>query len=331
MNKGSGLKPFSKFLVKSFSGMAFLMNPSPEVIKEDYSLLISKNDHEQPFETGEGYFKTPKEIDEYFLLSGSVKAKNIKAYMLTYKPLILSASNIFKLPFSFQSCLIFKESRFNKSAVSPVGARGVAQFTEETYEFLARALRIGEKSLKLQGKEILSGSGFSFEYPSLKKLSYSKYNTQIFRDMYEMWQAYLLTNELEEISLTKTPFKKLIYRPEYSIGLSSMYLYYLKHRVKYDIRKHVEDSKLKDPDFILSLAGAYNQGARRVLKVVRESKRNPDFLKWISYQSRVSETKEYISSIRTCMKKRPASLKQGAAFRPGELVDKKSSYNQFLP
>ncbi len=335
MSKGLNFKKSTRSLIKNLSGMAFLVNPSPEVVKEDYSVLISKQNIERPFETGADYFKTPKEIDEYFLASGSIKKKNVKAYLGTYKPLILSASNIFRFPFSFQSCLIFKESRFNKRAVSPVGAKGVAQFTEETYRFLGKALRIGKGSLDFQGEEMLAEAKFAFQDPNLKKLSYSKYNTQTFRDMYEMWQMYLSTNELDEINLEKVSFVKVIYKPEYSIGLSSMYLYYLKHRVKYDLRKHVKDDKLEDPDFILSLAGAYNQGARRVLKAVKRNlkrnlernKKKPDFLEWISYQSKVSETRDYISSIRTCMKKVPRSLEERSVSRSDKPVEKKSSYN----
>lgn len=327
MTKASNLQKVNSYLLKSMSGMAFLMNPTPEVIQEDYSGLIDQSSIERPFETGDGYFKTPKEIDEYFLATRAIKKVNVNAYFDIYKPLMLSASNIFKLPFSFQSCLIFKESRFNKKAVSPVGAKGVAQFTEDTYEFLSNALRIGGNSLESQGKRMLAEARFSFEDPGHKELSYSKYNTQIFRDMYEMWQTYLLTNELEDINLEKTAFTKLIYQPEYSIGLSSMYLYYLKHRVKFDLRKYVKEGDLDDPDFILSVAGAYNQGARRVLKAIKKNKKKPDFLKWISYQSKVSETKNYISAIRSCMKKKPGALKKGTVSQASRGVDKRSSLN----
>lgn len=293
----------NKALLQSLSGMVFLINPSVEVIKTDYSNLVEKNLIESPFETGNQYFKTPREIDEFFLSTRGIKDKNVKAYFETYKPLMLSASNLFKIPYSFQSCLIFKESRFNKKALSPVGAMGMAQFTEDTYHFMARALRIGKGALEAEGQKMLDVGKFAFVESDSKKLSYSKYNVKIFGEMHRMWQAYLINNELEEIDLGKTSFKRVLYKPEYSIGLSSMYLYYLQHRVKYSTRKYAKEKDFEDPNFILSVAGAYNQGARRVLHALKEDNLKPDFQKWISYQSRVDETKDYISSIRGCMKK----------------------------
>ncbi len=293
----------NRVLLQSMSGMVFLINPSVEVIKTDYSNLVDKNLIESPFETGNHYFKTPQEIDEFFLSTRGIREKNVKAYFETYKPLMLSASNLFKIPYSFQSCLIFKESRFNKKAISPVGAMGMAQFTKDTYHFMAKALRIGKGALEAEGQKMLDAGKFAFVETDSNKLSYSKYNVKVFGEMYKMWQAYLINNELEEINLSRVSFKKVLYKPEYSIGLSSMYLYYLKHRVKYGIRKYAEEKDLEDPDFILSVAGAYNQGARRVLRALKKDNQRPNFQKWISYQSRVDETKDYISSIRGCMKK----------------------------
>lgn len=321
------LKNLNLMLLQSLSGMFFLINPSAEVVREDYSKLIDSTRIERPFETGDQYFKTPEEIDKFFLSTRGLKKKNITAYLKIYKPLMLSASNIFKIPFSFQSCLIFRESRFNKKAISPVGAMGVAQFTGDTYDFLSRALRIGKSSLESQGKRMLEAGNFSFVELDGKELSYSKYNVKIFSEMHRMWQAYLINNDLEELNLGKLSFETVLYKPRYAIGLSSMYLYYLKHRVKYDIRKHVADKDLDHPDFILSVAGAYNQGAGRVLRIVKKNKKKPDFLKWISYQSKVDETKNYITSIRSCMKKDHKGSKEGYALQVEEKAKEKSTFN----
>lgn len=299
---GDSLKELYKTLVKGMSSVAFLLNPAVEQAKEDYTELIDVKYLEQPFEMGNAYFKTPEEIDAFFASKVGVKRKNLKAYQNKYKPLILSVSNIFEIPFSFQSCLIFKESRFDKKAKSHVGAMGVAQFTKDTYDFLSRALRIGERSISSSAKDEFSWDFFSFTAKPLeKKLTYPRYNTKIFGQMHLMWEDYLMKNGLQPIKFTKKAYKRILYTPEYSIGLSAMYLYYLKYRVKYDVEKYVEHVSSDHPDFILSLAGAYNQGARRVLKAVNKSKATPDFSKWLSYQSRVKETEGYIRSIRTCM------------------------------
>ncbi len=297
-------KPYfklNKVLLQSMSGIVFLINPSIEVIKNDYN-LTDKKIIQLPFEMDNEYFKTPKEIDTFFLSANRVSTKNINKYLTIYKPLILSASNIFKIPFSFQSCLIFKESRFDKNALSAVGAMGMAQFTKDTYHFLSRALRIGQNSLEHKRKKILNTSEFFFVESNSNKLSYPKYNTRIFTKIYRMWLAYLISNDLKEINLSSKSFKNILYKPEYSIGLSSMYLYYLKYRVRYGIRKHIDDEDPNDPNFILSIAGAYNQGPRRVLKAIKKDS-TPKFLTLIAYQSKIRETKDYISSIRNCMRK----------------------------
>ncbi len=302
MNYSKIYSKFNKFSLQNMSGMVFLINSSVGVIKSDYSSFIDKSIIQRPFEMNSEYFKAPEEIDRFFLLTNGVNTKNVNKYITTYKPLILNASYIFKIPFSFQSCLIFKESRFDKNALSPVGAMGIAQFTKDTYHFLSRALRIGQISLEKEGKKILDTGEFSFVESNSSELSYPKYNTKIFTKMHKMWQTYLINNDLKEINLNPRSFKNVLYKPEYSIGLSSMYLYYLKHRIKYGMGKYINNNDLNNPDFILSIAGAYNQGPRRVLRAIRKNNA-PKFLTLIAYQSKIKETKDYISSIRSCMRK----------------------------
>ncbi len=287
-------------LIKSLSGFAFLLNPSTESLVEDLEALIDVPYVERPFEAGNTYFKTPEEVDAFFSSKTGVKKENLSDYESKYKALILSVSNIFEIPFAFQSCLLFKESRFDKSAKSYIGAMGVAQFTKDTYNFLSNALRAGKNHID---EELLKANELNLlTDEETKILDKYLYNKNVFKRMYSLWGEYLKTNKLDVIELKKSNYHKNLYTPEYSIGLSALYLYYLKHRVEFDAKKYVDEISADHPDFILSLAGAYNQGARRVLKAVNKSKENPDFSKWISYQSKVRETRGYIKSIRTCMK-----------------------------
>lgn len=304
-------------------GMIFFINPAADYTKEEVTKPAIEKTYEMPFEEGDKYFKTPDEVDEFIQSSRAVKAKNLKDYKEVYRPLILSASKIFQIPFSFQSCLIYRESRFNKKALSPVGAMGMAQFTRDTYDFMLKALSIGKSSLEREGLEMLEAVAFPTVDEESGKLTYSKYNVKIFSEMYSLWQEYLITNELEDVRMRKGSYRKFLNTPKYAIGFSSMYLYYLKHRVKYDIDFNVTEKELEDPDFILSVAGAYNQGAGRVLKVVKKAKkRKPNFAKWISHQSKIRETRDYIRSIRGCMRSENRESGKGIAVKGSDAVEK---------
>jgi hypothetical protein len=284
-------------------GAFFLLPPAADVLKDDFINSLQTNVLETTFEQGDEYFKTPHELDAFFIKTKGFKNSGVQAYFKSYKPLLLSSSKTFELPFSFQSCLIFKESRFDKKAVSAVGALGVAQFMEDTYSFLSKALKAGEKTLHTEGRDILSAEEFEFfEDPNLAQLSSMKMQREIYKKMYLRWQKYLDENDLEEINLARISYKKTLRNPDYAIGLSSMYLFYLKQRVELQIQDKASSDDMRSPEFFLSVAGAYNQGARRLFKAVKRNQKSPKFSKWISYQSRVKETKNYISSIKTCMK-----------------------------
>lgn len=298
------LKIFLSDLSLRFCGAFFLLPSTADLVSQDLSSSFETLKPQATFEQGHRYFKKPHEVDAYFVKVKGGSNKNVQAYLKHYRPLILSASHTFDIPFSFQSCLIFKESRFNKKAVSSVGALGMAQFMKDTYSFLAKALYAGKKSLEQEGLSILEAESFDlFESKTNIEKSNLKKQREIYRRMYLRWQAYLDTNSLDEINLSKISYKKALKMPEYAIGFSSMYLFYLKQRVEFKLKKTVlGEHLLRHPDFFLSVAGAYNQGARRLFRAIDRHKKKPRFAKWISYQSRVGETKDYIRSIRTCMK-----------------------------
>lgn len=272
----------------------------------------------KPFEDGINYFKTPYEIESFFITDKALNVDEVNYYKDTYKPLILSASTIYGVPYSFQSCLIYKESRFDHEAKSHVGALGIAQFTEDTYKFLVRALKIGKKRLELDNKENNLSSGIKI----LEKSEYESYvdfNVQTFKFMYVMWQNYLKFNNLKDLKLDSSKYKETIYNPEYAIGFSSMYLYYIKKRVQFNLNISMSDEEINHPEFFLSVAGAYNQGVRRLIRAVSNGGRVPRFNKWIKYQSRILETKNYIKDIRTCMVSE-TGLKEGYKVAEGKEI-----------
>jgi hypothetical protein len=291
-----------KNLMLRLCGAFFLIPPTVDTISIEFDETRVPLENIETFEQNVDHFKTPREVDAYFIKLKGRKNKNMQAYFNEYRPLLLSASNTFDLPFSFQSCLIFKESRFNKKAVSHVGALGVAQFMKNTYSFLGKALYSGKKLLESEGKTILEVETFGpFEEAKPLTLSSIRMQREIYKKMYLKWIEYLDENNLDEIDLSKIHYKSALGIPEYAIVFSSMYLYYLKQRVEQKLASKISEKDLMNPELYLSFAGAYNQGAGRLFRVIKRNNKGINFAKWTNYQSRVGETKKYISSIRNCM------------------------------
>lgn len=271
-----------KSLPLIMSSFCVLNHPLDFVEKKDLKLKKLA-----PFEAGVKDFKKPEALEE-FILSHSKGNADAHKNLKSYKPLILRASKVFKVPFSFQSCLLYKESRFNPKAKSHVGALGVAQFTEETYDFLAKALLVGMKqSLK------------PYNYSELR--TQYEFNLRLYKKMYFLWQSYLESSGLKDLNLSEMSHRDFLLRPEYAIGFSGLYLYYLKNKLRFHIKEKARvENFAYEPEMYLSLAGAYNQGAKRLLKIASRDKKI-NFSKWIEHQSRFPETRGYIESIKNCM------------------------------
>jgi len=292
-----------KKIILRICGAFFLIPSTVDIISTDLNETQVPFENVETFEKNNEYFKTPREVDAYFIKLRGRESKNMRAYFNEYRPLLLSASNTFDLPFSFQSCLIFKESRFNRRAVSHVGALGVAQFMKNTYSFLGKALYSGKKLLDSEGRAILEVESFG-PFKEVKDVSLSSVNRQreIYKRMYIKWREYLEANNLEDLDFSKTHYRRALEIPQYAIGFSSMYLYYLKQRVEQKIAVKIPEKDIMNPELYLSFAGAYNQGARRLFRAIKQNREGLNFAKWTSYQSRVGETRKYISSIRNCMR-----------------------------
>lgn len=299
---------FSKFLLGAF----FVLNPASELYPKYEDSALDKVEPLVyfPFERGDNFFKTPEELDLYFY-TNQRSSKLTEDYLTNYKNLLLQASTNFELPFALQSCLVFRESKFVKEARSHVGALGIAQFIPATYDFLGKALRAGERAVLKSGEKINKDMNSALKHresyvtQSIDEQTSYEYLQFVFKDMYLLWNKYLQAHSLKEIDFRKHHYKKILYKPEYSIGLSALYLYYLKKRVFFELKHLVNEEDLKDPEFYLSVAGAYNQGARRLLKYSRIDVKdsNLNYSNWVSHLSRIKETKYYMKSISSCMKK----------------------------
>ena len=93
-------------------------------------------------------------------------------YPLEYKDEILTSSNEFGLERNFIVAVIFTESRFNKDAVSRVGARGLMQLMPATARGVANSLNMtdfSDSKLNEPAINIRLGSAYL-------KQQYEKYN-----------------------------------------------------------------------------------------------------------------------------------------------------------
>ena len=269
----------------------FILNLPLDHIAKDYPKELKIALQPAPYEVGVDSFKTPRQV------KGFLKEKKVSdKFVVDNESLLISASHIFEIPYAFQTCLLFSESKFKVDAISHVGARGVAQFTRETYYFITKVLRLGAKNL-----EDLSDNRLAYENEEDSKKKYVLFNKILFSELSLKWDAYLRNNEIKPIAPKKRYFKRVVYDPQYAIGLSSLYLKYLKERMRYRLRDqyNYEEGPL-NPNVYLTLAGAYNQGIGRTWRLSARNK-SVELKHIVAYQSRIRETKRYINSINSCM------------------------------
>lgn len=87
-------------------------------------------------------FKSPSEVKNYLVdYRKDCKDKYHKEYLEAYDDYIQAASKSFQVPYAFLACLIFKESQFNKDALSTVGATGLSQAMKGTIDFISGILK----------------------------------------------------------------------------------------------------------------------------------------------------------------------------------------------
>ena len=87
--------------------------------------------------------------------SDRVALARIKEFNRLYKPYIEQASETFQIPYALSACVLLRETFLDNNAVSPTGARTIAQFTSSTYDTLK--VHINEtRRLESDYQELLS-------------------------------------------------------------------------------------------------------------------------------------------------------------------------------
>jgi len=187
----------------------------------------------------------------------------------------------FDLPVDFFSCLVFRESQFDPLARSHVGALGLGQIMQTTYQFLIVILEQGRRNSQNYDR-FRSIKSSKKGYRKNEKLSYMS-----------LWNYWVLKWGWE----AETKFKEfkrgyhILKKPKMNLAASATYLKYLKLR----FQKEKNLSSI-NKDALLAISGAYNQGPKILFRNPRWSTR-----KMIKVYSRIEETREYIKFISKCM------------------------------
>lgn len=252
----------------------------------------------------------------------------INKYAEEYRGYIKKASSSFAIPEAFLACLLFKESRFNKSAINNgSGAKGLGQQTLVTTidinTFLKRAHRNRNRHKELSElKERLSKKSLTKRLSNKEKRSlvnatqflkeirlragWDEYFTQLqtspqFTDKYEKWiKHYSKESNSPEIYSYGTGTSL----PAHNIGATAFWLNNTILRIK-DIAPLKADTPEEMKANLLIAAAGYNIGAGAVRKfIIRrdlENKSSVDILKRLRKHN--PETHSYVNSIENCMEK----------------------------
>lgn len=91
--------------------------------------------------------KSKEELQQYFACHISTgvsntekrkRAARLKEFQTLYQPMIELGAQHFQMPYALTACVMFRESQFDPNATSNAGARGIAQFTADTYTTLRK-------------------------------------------------------------------------------------------------------------------------------------------------------------------------------------------------
>jgi hypothetical protein len=233
--------------------------------------------------------------------------ENRHAYF-NYREYIKTAAQTFGVNEVFLTCLIMRESRFDKSRVSPAGAKGLAQLMPDTIDFvntlaspnpktqdeLARLQKIADND---SGKVTLRDQRYAFSILNSFTLS-------------NMWQTYL--RALKSNGVAKSRISNLsgftandVANPKMAIGAAAIYARYIIDLLQNTLNSDgsVDTGSHETPHFkFLSTVGAlYNRGhglAARVLVGINP----PTPAAWTQALGKGNdETARHITAIENCM------------------------------
>jgi hypothetical protein len=266
-----------------------------------------------------GEFKSSESLGRY-VNCYIQNEENNQLYIQQYRPLIKEAAKSFAIPEAFLTCLLFRESRFNKAAKSGVGARGLAQFMPGTIKFVSGMVAkydVGDSKLS----ELRALKSGALGYVSLRDQAYAETYIQGV-EFTKNWGRYF--EGIRQIGRYNGPTPRNFslqgaLTPEIAVGASAFYIRYImefyKERLNSDFLKQAGSDQKPNPDFLLLIAGSYNMGHGAGMKMLERAK--PNSLK--AWRERMNnsnkETRGYMNSISNCMKAGSFEPMQGDPWR----------------
>lgn len=262
-------------------------------------------------------FKSVSEIEAY--IGCYVVEKDgayFKAYQTTYKPLIKAAAREFQVPENLLTCLLMRESRFNKSARSPAGALGLGQFMPITMKFLTKIISKGDKDQETIAELEEVAANASQKFTDRDQAYAEEYLSTYSLAM--QWKGYfdrLKSEGKYSGSAPKRFSADGALTPAIAIGASALYLKLMMEFFEADLNP---DGKIRtgsvnkpDFDFLVTVGGSYNIGHNAAARML-ENVRPPTTLKWRKkLENSNDETGGHIRSIANCLERGSTKPMQG--------------------
>ncbi len=232
-----------------------------------------------------------------------------KKYYFEYERYIKAAAREFGIPLTLFTCLLFRESRFNKNARSRSGALGLGQFTGSGASFVANVLtsgRLAERKKKTCLDKEKAKSEKSLEDRKNCDLADIKQgNLELTASWNSYFSAISDSSGKGKMVAPLTFSKNLARQPIPAIGAAALYLRYIIDQLQEQVEKTSSPNQPAIPpeknlSLLLTAVGAYNFGHNGALSLAEKTASN-DATEWVkSLKNAKLETSKHIESIANC-------------------------------
>lgn len=248
-----------------------------------------------------------------------------------YLPIIDFAADAFSLPRTVLACLLFRESQFSQTAVSPTGAIGLGQHLPSTMQHLTNVLKPETQSVVTKLKDIASQTVHELvssrkvtpeQATKDKKYAETKLRVREFRVAWENYYGSIIKKDCAELyDQTKNRNKcirarenriernitpeKIKADPELAIGATALYFHMILEHFNKTLKNSpkIQNGDDQSPDYYLMLAaaGSYNMGPGAAAEILKDVK--PATPKnWVEALMKSNEeTAAHILSIKSCI------------------------------
>lgn len=232
-----------------------------------------------------------------------------KKHYFEYERYIKAAAREFEIPLTLFTCLLFRESRFNKNAVSASHAVGLGQFTGSGASFVANVLTSGRlaerKKRTCLDKEKAKSEKSLEDRKNCDLADIKQGNLELTAKWNSYFSAIAASSGKDKIVAPQTFSKNLARQPIPAIGAAALYLRYIIDQLQEQVEKTSSPNQPAIPpeknlSLLLTAVGAYNFGHNGALSLAEKTASN-DAAEWVkSLKNSKLETSNHIESIANC-------------------------------